>query len=119
MIPEVISDLCEELNIEESKEIINQAINETKEDSIIKLINTLTDKSLKNKEGHNAGRNALKAKELFESDHLRYSYSKKTFKKLKNILQEKRIKLNLNQTSPNLKSPIFIKAKDDIDNHKL
>ena len=40
-------------------------------------------------------------------------------KKLKNILQEKRIKLNLNQTSPNLKSPIFIKAKDDIDNHKL
>lgn len=119
LIPEVISDLCEELNIEESKEIINQAINETKEDSIIKLINTLTDKSLKNKEGHNAGRNALKAKELFESDHLRYSYSKKTFKKLKNILQEKRIKLNLNQTSPNLKSPIFIKAKDDIDNHKL
>lgn len=115
LVPEVISDFCPELSIQEATEIIEQAITESRTDSFSKLLNTLTDKSLKNREGHNAARNAIKANELLDENPLRYSYSKKTFKKVKKLLQDKGIRLNLNQTSSHLSSPIFVKAKEDIN----
>lgn len=111
---QVITDVCSNLDLEKSQELINQAIIETKDDSFSKLLNTLTDKSLKNREGHNAAKNAKTATELLAGNALKYSYSKKTFKRLKQLLQNEGIKINLKQTSEGLKSPIFVKAKEDI-----
>lgn len=113
---EVISDFCQNLSLEDAQKIIDQAIAETRDDSFSKLLNTLTDKSLKNREGHKASKNAKIAENSLKSDPIRFSYSKKTFKKLKKLLQDKGIRLNLKQTSEGLKSPIFVKAKEDIGN---
>ncbi len=79
--PNVIADFCPEIGLEDAEMIINQALEETRQDSFSKLLNTLTDKSLKNREGHNAARNAIIANEYLNENPLKFSYSKKTFKK--------------------------------------
>src|SRR5690606_24248264 len=75
---EVISDFCEGLTLDLAQAAIDQAIQETRDDSFAKLLNTLTDKSLKNREGHNAARNAATATQLLDENPIRYAYSKKT-----------------------------------------
>lgn len=112
---QVLSDFCDDISIEDSAEVINQAVVETRDVSFSKLLNTLTDKSLKNREGHNAAGNATIANQLLDENPISYCYSKKTFKKVKKLLQDKGIRLNIKQTSEALKSPIFVKAKEDIE----
>ncbi|WP_282132900.1 AAA family ATPase [Cellulophaga baltica] len=112
---QVLSDFCSELGLDNAQRLIDQAISDTYGDSFSKLLNTLTDKSLKNREGHNAAKNAKIATEFLNDNPIRYSYSKKTFKRLKKLFQDEGIRINLEQTSEGLKSSIFVKAKEDIN----
>lgn len=110
----VLADFCENLEKEKAAEIINKAIEETREYSFSKLLNTLTDKSLKNKEGHKAAQNATLANKYLDEDPKKYCYSKRTFKRVKSLLQEEGYRFQPKNISEELKTPIFEKAKKDI-----
>ncbi len=110
-----ISSIFPEITENESQQLIEEAIEKAKNKSFSKLLNYLTDKSLRNKLGHKASQNAELANKLLEEEPRLYSHGKTVLGQLKKLIQNK-IKRNPNifQESEHISSPIFIRAKQAI-----
>ncbi|WEK17937.1 MAG: AAA family ATPase [Candidatus Pedobacter colombiensis] len=120
---EHINHIFPEVTIQRAEELITLAIANASEKSRKKYVNTLTDKSLKNKQGHKAGENVEVAEKNIKDNPLRYSHGKTVLGQLKASLQ-KEIGKNANVFQPSkfIATPIFDKIKDDLwkkGNHEI
>lgn len=111
---EHINYLIPEISLEDVEAIIHQSLVEARNKSFTKLLNVLTDKSLKEKRGHQAGRNAEIANKLLDENPIFYSQGKITVGHLKSIIQQRLGRnIDLYVESEFIKHPIFEKAKED------
>lgn len=110
-----INFLYPEISIERANELIEESRTETFLKSRKKYVNTLTDKSLKSKNGHKAGENVELAERNLNDNPHRYSHGKTVLGSLKNkIQQELGNNPNIFQPSSFISSPIFDKIKEDL-----
>lgn len=86
--PDHINFLYPQIERSKAVELIDQAIKDTSIESRKKYVNTLADKSLKNKEGHKAGDNLEIAEKNISENPFRYLHGKTVFKSLKTKLQQ-------------------------------
>lgn len=108
-----------EISLERAEELINLATTTTYEKSRKKYVNTLSDKTLKNKEGHKAGENVELAEKNIKDNPLRYSHGKIVLGALKAMIQEEvKTPPNLYVVSPFIASPTFDFIKDKIWGNK-
>lgn len=113
--PKHLSFVYSELTEEMAEELINKSIEDTYVKSRNKYVNSLTDKSLKNKSGHRAAENVELAERNLKENPKRYVHGKIVFGDLKSKIQQE-IKLNPNlfRPSPHIATPIFDKIKSDL-----
>lgn len=104
-----------EITIEKADELIKASMVDTFVKSRRKYVNTLTDKSLKNKNGHKAADNVELAEKNIKENPNRYVHGKTVLGDLKSKLQQEMGKnANLFKPSEFIASPIFDKIKLDL-----
>lgn len=115
LVPEHINYLYPIITIERAGEIINSSYTDTFAKSRKKYINTLTDKSLKDRQGHKAGDNLEIAEKNITENPQRYAHGKIVIGDLKSKLQKEMGKnADLFKPSKFIASPIFDKIKQDL-----
>ena len=113
--PKHLSFVHPELTEDKAEELINKSIEDSFIKSRRKYVNSLTDKSLKNKSGHKAADNVELAEENLRGNPKKYSHGKIVVGDLKSkIQQEIKKNPNLFSPSPYIASPIFDKIKSDL-----
>jgi predicted ATP-dependent endonuclease of OLD family len=112
---EHINLLYPEILTARAEELITASFEESYEKSRKKYLNTLTDKSLKNKMGHKAYQNLeLAEKNIRKAPH-RYLHGKTVLGNLKSILQKERGKnTDLFKPTEFISAPVFDKIKADL-----
>jgi len=115
LVPEHINYLYPIITIERAGEIINSSYTDTFAKSRKKYINTLTDKSLKDRQGHQAGENLEIAEKNITENPQRYAHGKIVIGDLKSKLQKEMGKnADLFKPSKFIASPVFNKIKQDL-----
>ncbi|WP_316749367.1 AAA family ATPase [Pedobacter gandavensis] len=113
--PNHINYLHPEITIERAEELINTSITDTFEKTRKKYVNTLTDKSLKSKNGHKAGENVELAEKNIKENPKRYVHGKTVLGDLKGKLQKELGKnADLFKPSQHIATPMFDKIKEDL-----
>ncbi|AFK05487.1 SMC domain protein (plasmid) [Emticicia oligotrophica DSM 17448] len=115
--PKHINFLYPEISIERAEEIINESIEDTFSKTRSKFVNSLSDKSLKSKNGHQAGYNVEFAEKSLKENPKRYCHGKTVLGSLKTKLQ-KEFKKNINLFKPSefIKSSVFDGIRADLWN---
>jgi len=104
-----------EISVERAQEFVNEALTEAREASRLKYLNTLSDKSLRNREGHRAGANLQIVERNLAQDLMRYIYGKKAFGILKSKIQrELQRNPKILVSSPHLSCPAFVEIKEHL-----
>lgn len=104
-----------EISIERAEELINSSITDTFLKTRRKYVNTLTDKSLRNKNGHKAADNVELAEKNILENPKRYIHGKTVLGDLKSKLQKEMGKnSDLFKPSTFIASPMFDKIKEDL-----
>lgn len=113
--PNHINFLYPEISIEKAGELISAAISDTFVKIRRRYVNTLTDKSLKSKNGHKAGENVDLAEKNIQENPKRYMHGKTVLGELKAKIQ-KEIGKNpdLFKPSEHIATPMFDKIKEDL-----
>lgn len=112
---EHINFLYPEILIERAEELINASLTDTFLKSRKKYLNTLTDKSLKNKLGHKAADNLDLAEKNIKENPKKYTHGKTVLRDLKSKLhQELGKNTDLFKPSEFITSPVFDKIKQDL-----
>lgn len=110
-----INFLYPEITIEKAEEMICSSIKETFDKTRRKYVNTLSDKSLKSKNGHKAGENVELAEKNIKENPKRYLHGKTVLNNLKSKLQKELGKnANLFIPSEHIATTIFDKIKLDL-----
>ena len=113
--PQHINFIHPEVSVERAEELINSAIQDTMVKSRRKYLNTLADKSLKNKLGHKAAENLELAEKNLAENPKRYSHGKTVLGSLKAKLQQEMGKNSeLFKPSSFIKTHIFDTIKSDL-----
>lgn len=104
-----------DLTNEEAENLVNQAIEMTKDDSIDKYMNVLCDHSLQVKQGHKAAQNSRKAQTDYTNNPKRFTHGKTAANTLKALLQ-KHLKRNvlLYQPTEFISIPNLMKLRKSI-----
>lgn len=103
------------ISVERSQELIDDAVNQAREVSRLKYLNTLTDKSLRNKEGHRAGTNLQIVERNLAENVMRYIYGKRALGILKaKVQRELHRNTQILVSSPYLSSPAFVEIKEQL-----
>ncbi len=112
---EHIKELYPEISEERIEELITNSMKETFDKSRKKYVNSLTDKSLKSKNGHKAGDNVEIAEKNINENPKKYIHGKTVLGELKSKLQ-KELKKNpeLFKPTKHLSTPMFEKIKQDL-----
>ncbi len=112
---EHINFLYPEITVERAEEMIQTSISDTFEKTRKKYVNTLTDKSLKSKNGHKAGENVELAEKNIKENPKRYLHGKTVLGDLKAKLQKELGKNpELLKPSKHIATPMFDKIKEDL-----
>jgi AAA15 family ATPase/GTPase len=112
---EHINYLYPQINVERAEELINISEKATYLKSRTKYLNTLTDKSIREKHGHKAAENLERVEKNLRENPKRYTHGKTVLGDLKSILQQELGKnTNLFKPSKFIKSPVFDKIKQDL-----
>jgi hypothetical protein len=113
--PKHINFLYPEITIEKAEELINTSISDTFDKTRRKYVNTLTDKSLKSKNGHKAGENVELAEKNIRENPKRYIHGKTVLGVLKAKLQkELGENADIFKPSEHIATPMFDKIKVDL-----
>ncbi|MGJ1333644.1 ATP-dependent nuclease [Sphingobacterium siyangense] len=110
-----INFLHPEITVQRADELIGNSITETFDKSRKKYVNTLTDKSLRSKNGHKAGDNVELAEKNLRENPRRYVHGKTVLGNLKAKLQKELGKnSNLFEPSQHIATAMFDKIKSDL-----